>query len=251
MDGHVEQWKPPASAGSGPGNDFEPLGFDVVNRSMNDFFECSPLSCNAGARTFKANAHCLFETLDDAVVAAGTFSKGGWEPGPYYVAQVLRRSARPSPWRCALSRRSVQRRLHPHRHQCEHPRGPSCGLAVAEGRKPYRFERAARADLRQGVFWYEKEREGLGARFATEVQRAIDLILLAPPPMASPSGHTSICAPTLPLHDCVPLRRRPGRDPGRCTSPPRAGLLGRAIGTAALVCRQVSGATAPLLGPVA
>jgi hypothetical protein len=51
---------------------------------------------------------------------------------------------------------------------------------VAEGRKPYRFERAARADLRQGVFWYEKEREGLGARFATEVQRAIDLILLAP-----------------------------------------------------------------------
>jgi len=91
VDGLVEQWKPPELAGSGPESDFEPLGFDVVSKAVTDFFECSPLSCNGGAKTFRANAHCLFETLDDAVAAAGTFSKGGWEPGPFYVAQVLRR----------------------------------------------------------------------------------------------------------------------------------------------------------------
>jgi len=51
---------------------------------------------------------------------------------------------------------------------------------VAEGRKPYRFEREARADLRHGVLWYEEKREGLGARFAADVQTAIDLILRAP-----------------------------------------------------------------------
>lgn len=51
---------------------------------------------------------------------------------------------------------------------------------MVEGRKTYRFERSARADLRQGVFWYEEKREGLGARFATDVQKAIDLILRAP-----------------------------------------------------------------------
>lgn len=51
---------------------------------------------------------------------------------------------------------------------------------MAERKKTVRFERTARADLRNGVFWYEEKREGLGARFATEVQKAIDLIVLAP-----------------------------------------------------------------------
>jgi hypothetical protein len=91
VDGLVEPWKPPELAGSGPASDFEPLGFDVVSKAVTDFFECSPLSCNGEAKTFRANTHCLFETLDDAIAAASTFSKGGWEPGPYYVAQVLRR----------------------------------------------------------------------------------------------------------------------------------------------------------------
>lgn len=51
---------------------------------------------------------------------------------------------------------------------------------MAEHKRPYRFERAAREDLRNSVFWYEEKREGLGTRFATEVQKAIDLIVLAP-----------------------------------------------------------------------
>lgn len=67
------------------------LGFDVVSKSVADFFECSPLACNHAAKTFRANAHCLFDALDDAVAAAKVFSKGNWEPGPYYVARVLRR----------------------------------------------------------------------------------------------------------------------------------------------------------------
>jgi hypothetical protein len=55
------------------------------------FHEHSPLSCNGEARTFKANTHCLFDALDDAVAAAEIFSKEEPEPGPYYVVRVLRR----------------------------------------------------------------------------------------------------------------------------------------------------------------
>lgn len=51
---------------------------------------------------------------------------------------------------------------------------------MAERKKTYRFDRSARADLRNSVFWYEEKREGLGARLASEVQKAIELIVLAP-----------------------------------------------------------------------
>lgn len=51
---------------------------------------------------------------------------------------------------------------------------------MSEDKKPFRFVRAARDDLRHGVFWYEGAREGLGARFATDVQKAVELILCAP-----------------------------------------------------------------------
>lgn len=36
-----------------PGSDFEPLGYDVVSKSITDFFECSPFACRccgAGAQ---------------------------------------------------------------------------------------------------------------------------------------------------------------------------------------------------------
>jgi plasmid stabilization system protein ParE len=51
---------------------------------------------------------------------------------------------------------------------------------VAVGKQPFRFSRPARDDLRHGVFWYEEAREGLGARFAADVRKAVDLILRAP-----------------------------------------------------------------------
>jgi hypothetical protein len=89
--GLVEAWLMPPLDCSPPGSDFEPLGFDVVGKSISAFFECSPLSCNGEAKTFRANAYCLFDGLDEAVAAAQAFSNNEPEPGPYYIARVLRR----------------------------------------------------------------------------------------------------------------------------------------------------------------
>jgi hypothetical protein len=89
--GLAEPWRVPRLGCKPPGSDFELIGFDVVSKSVTSFFECSPLSCNGAARTFRANVHCLFDALDDAVAAAQVFSTGNWEPGPYYIARVLRR----------------------------------------------------------------------------------------------------------------------------------------------------------------
>jgi toxin ParE1/3/4 len=51
---------------------------------------------------------------------------------------------------------------------------------VAADKHPYRFERPALEDLRQGVFWYEEKRPGLGTRFALEVRRAMEVVASAP-----------------------------------------------------------------------
>ena len=67
---------------------YRAIGFDVVSASCGQF-ECSPLSCNGGAGQYSANSHCLFSTLDEAFAAAVEFSRGGWEPGPYRVVEVL------------------------------------------------------------------------------------------------------------------------------------------------------------------
>jgi hypothetical protein len=67
------------------------VGFDAVSKSTGSSFEHSPLFCNHAALTLAHNEHCLFATLDEAVAGALAFSGGNWEPGPYYVAQVLRR----------------------------------------------------------------------------------------------------------------------------------------------------------------
>lgn len=88
--GLAEPWTVPKLICNPPGSNFEPLGFDVVSKSAAAFFECSPLSCNGAAKTFTANAHCLFDAGDDAIAAAKVFSKGSSEPGPYYVARISR-----------------------------------------------------------------------------------------------------------------------------------------------------------------
>ena len=76
----------------GPDASFAPVGFDAVARSGMTSFECSPLSCNGAARSFSVNDKCLFRTAEDAMAGAQEFSKGGWEPGPYWVVEVLSRS---------------------------------------------------------------------------------------------------------------------------------------------------------------
>jgi hypothetical protein len=76
----------------GPEEHFVRVGFDAVVRS-HDAFGCSPLSCNGGAATFATNEACLFQSLEDALAGAREFSKGNWEPGPYWVVEVLRSEA--------------------------------------------------------------------------------------------------------------------------------------------------------------
>ena len=87
-------WQPVDFAGIAaappPTASTELLGFDAVNHSGSDAFECSPLSCNGGARECTTNAQCLFATLGDALAGAEYFAGGGWEPGPYYVVEVSR-----------------------------------------------------------------------------------------------------------------------------------------------------------------
>jgi hypothetical protein len=94
-DGAMLPWTLPDLGAIPPGADFESLGFDAVSKSVSDFFECSPLSCNREARRFRVNPRCLFDSLDDAVAAAKEFSRSEPEPGPYYVTEVWRRLRAP------------------------------------------------------------------------------------------------------------------------------------------------------------
>jgi hypothetical protein len=69
---------------------FQSLGFDAVVRSLNGF-GCSPLSCNGAAATHPTNERCLFPTVEAAIAGAKEFSAGTWEPGVYWVVEVLGR----------------------------------------------------------------------------------------------------------------------------------------------------------------
>jgi len=70
--------------------DFVSLGFDVVNKTVTPFFECSPLSCNGMASEVAVNRFCLLETLDEAISFAQRCAREEPEPGPFYVIEVLR-----------------------------------------------------------------------------------------------------------------------------------------------------------------
>lgn len=63
------------------------IGYDVV--VFGDYLEHSPLSCNSIAGEAKVNAHCLFETLEEAQAAItnGVFG-GGCEDGVYQIFSV-------------------------------------------------------------------------------------------------------------------------------------------------------------------
>ena len=61
-------------------------GYDVV--VFGDYLEHSPLSCNGVAATVSVNAHCLFETLDQAKEAIECGHFNGSEPGIYKIYSV-------------------------------------------------------------------------------------------------------------------------------------------------------------------
>ena len=67
------------------------LGFDLVSRSISDYFECSALSCDSAAKEFVVNSHCLIDDYDAAWAACLAVSRGEYEPGPYYLFEVYRR----------------------------------------------------------------------------------------------------------------------------------------------------------------
>jgi hypothetical protein len=72
---------------------FASLGFDVVNKTLAPFFECSPLSCNGMAEEVPVNRFCLLATLDEAIAFAQRCAREEPEPGPFYVIEVLRETA--------------------------------------------------------------------------------------------------------------------------------------------------------------
>jgi hypothetical protein len=91
-DGTVEAWHPAAAPGGLPSG-YERIGYDVVSKSFSSFFECSPLSCNAGFEKFAVNEHCLFSDLDAAQAAIEQIATGNYEPGSYFLVGVyLKRS---------------------------------------------------------------------------------------------------------------------------------------------------------------
>lgn len=75
------------TAVAAPGPGLVLLGYDVV--VSEDFLQHSPLSCNSIAQTLKVNAHCLFDSLEEAKAAidSGGFG-GGCEPGVYRIYSV-------------------------------------------------------------------------------------------------------------------------------------------------------------------
>jgi hypothetical protein len=83
---------PPADVKPEPMPDgFQRLGFDSASKSseLTLCLECSPLSCNEMAMEMSANAHCLFETLGEAIAGAQRFAVEQPEPGDYFVVEVL------------------------------------------------------------------------------------------------------------------------------------------------------------------
>jgi hypothetical protein len=71
--------------------DFVSRGFDAASKSDASVLglECSPLSCNYLASEIPTNEFCLFPSVEAASAGAERFSRGGAEPGDYYVIQVL------------------------------------------------------------------------------------------------------------------------------------------------------------------
>ena len=81
--------------------DYEFLGYDVVENIIGGPGGCSPLSCNGGCEVFRVNRYCLLDDLDYAWetcarIATEAAQEGAWEPGPYYLVEVLRKRRAPA-----------------------------------------------------------------------------------------------------------------------------------------------------------
>jgi hypothetical protein len=88
--GRWRSWSPEPSI---PANVVPPArkkleGFDVVTFYVKTNPECSPLSCNSMADELHTNAHCLFDSFEEAEenLNNGLFKDA--EPGPYRIFSV-------------------------------------------------------------------------------------------------------------------------------------------------------------------
>lgn len=93
MEFDGERWHPYASEPSIPTNVVAPShkrleGFDAVTFWARSTPECSPLSCNSVAEGVHTNAHCLFDSFDDAKKHLDKGSFKNAEPGPYRIFAV-------------------------------------------------------------------------------------------------------------------------------------------------------------------
>lgn len=72
-------------------DDYYFLGYDIVSRSVCDYFECSPLSCNGLHEIYPVNQFCLVDNLENAYKYCLEVEKQKAEPGPYYLFEVYRK----------------------------------------------------------------------------------------------------------------------------------------------------------------
>jgi hypothetical protein len=86
-------WQPYSPEPSFATNVASPLrnqleGFDIVTFYAKNTPEHSPLSCNSMAEELHTNAHCLFESFEEAEtnISKGVFKNA--EPGPYRIFSV-------------------------------------------------------------------------------------------------------------------------------------------------------------------
>jgi hypothetical protein len=93
MEFDGEAWHPYSPEPSFPTNVVVPSrnqleGFDVVNFTGRTSPECSGLSCSSLATQLRTNAHCLFDSFEEAEtnVSNGAFNES--EPGPYRIFSV-------------------------------------------------------------------------------------------------------------------------------------------------------------------
>lgn len=71
-------------------------GFDVTTFSAHTTPECSPLSCNLLSAELGVNAHCLFETFEEAEEALERGAFNNSEPGPFRIVAVYTVDDHPS-----------------------------------------------------------------------------------------------------------------------------------------------------------
>ncbi len=91
VEGKQEVFEIPGLQVASLPEDFKSLGWDSVSRSMNNKFECSPLSCNYLATEIVTNEFCLLNNACLALQTAKDFSLSKPEPGPYFVLEVFRK----------------------------------------------------------------------------------------------------------------------------------------------------------------